>query len=713
MTNAQSLGNKTDEIDLLLRQEKVEIGVKQARLSKQVTDHTTDGYVKLCLWNARSIRNKTTMFTEYVLEHDVDCFCVVETWLNQVDPVCIRELTLPGYSFLSTPRGASTYGGGIGALFRSEMNFQKFDMGIRKFRTFEHTCFTDPKKEVFYIVIYRPYPSSVNKLKTSEFLDDFDNFIEFVNTMSSKIVLVGDFNIHVNEPFKSDVSHFLTTIDNAGFHQHVVGPTHINGNTIDFVISRLDEDLVMNCAVDLRLSDHNVISFSVQQHKPKPKKIMVASRRLNQVLDKHAPVKNTTRSRPSNPWYNEEIHQSRRFRRKLERKWRKSRLESDRQQYITQRTVTNEMIEMSKLNFYRNELENADNKTVFKKVNGLLNRDTKVLPAHESAQELANDFASFFNNKVTTIYQDLGKDQPDLDRYDPLPERPVCVSFSEFDLLGEEDVPGDVLKALNKASTKSCLLDPVPTWFLKQNIHVFVPVITRIINESLHTGVFPDNLKHSIVTPIIKKPSLNSNDLSNFRPVSNIQFLSKLIEKQAVKSLNDHMERNNLGEKLQSAYKKAHSTETALMRVKNDIMKCISNYKSVFLVLLDLSSAFDTVNHNMLINRLQSEIEIQDDVQLYTSFDPKDPVSIAAALDNLSRCIDALKAWMRMNMLKLNDSKTEFFVTTTPHLKRSMIPVALRVGDKSICPSGSVRAIREVEERPQIIWLLLATPTLT
>ncbi|XP_072033092.1 uncharacterized protein [Amphiura filiformis] len=477
------------------------------------------------------------MFTEYVLEHDVDCFFVVETWLNQDDPVCIRELTLPGYSFLSTPRGASTYGGGIGALFRSEMNFQKFDMGIRKFRTFEHTCFTDPKKEVFYIVIYRPYPSSVNKLKTSEFLDDFDNFIEFVNTMSSKIVLVGDFNIHVNEPFKSDVSHFLTTIDNAGFHQHVVGPTHINGNTIDLVISRLDEDLVMNCAVDLRLSDHNVISFSVQQHKPKPKKIMVASRRLNQVnqdafqadlstefasfdkkyenvndmamcydtivrqvLDKHAPVKNTIRSRPSNPWYNEEIHQSRRFRRKLERKWRKSRLESDRQQYITQRTVTNEMIEMSKQNFYRNELENADNKTVFKKVNGLLNRFTKVLPAHESAQELANDFASFFNNKVTTIYQDLGKDQPDLDRYDPLPERPVCASFSEFDLLGEEDV----LKALNKASTKSCLLDPVPTWFLKQNIHVFVPIITRIINESLHTGVFPDNLKHSIVTPIIK-----------------------------------------------------------------------------------------------------------------------------------------------------------------------------------------------------------------
>jgi hypothetical protein len=67
------------------------------------------------------------------------------------------------------------------------------------------------------------------------------------------------------------------------------------------------------------------------------------------------------------------------------------------------------MIDQSKQSYYKSELVNADSKTVFKKVNSLLNKDTKVLPAHESAQALANDFATFFDNKVKMIYQDLEK----------------------------------------------------------------------------------------------------------------------------------------------------------------------------------------------------------------------------------------------------------------------------------------------------------------
>jgi hypothetical protein len=80
-----------------------------------------------------------------------------------------------------------------------------------------------------------------------------------------------------------------------------------------------------------------------------------------------------------------------------------------------------------------------------------------------------------------------------------------------------------------------------------------------------------------------------------------------------------------------------------------------------------------------------------DDVQVYICFDPKDQVSISTALNTLSRCIDALKEWMKKNMLKLNDNKTEFFVATSSHLKCNMLPVTLRVGDKTICPSDTVR----------------------
>ena len=80
-----------------------------------------------------------------------------------------------------------------------------------------------------------------------------------------------------------------------------------------------------------------------------------------------------------------------------------------------------------------------------------------------------------------------------------------------------------------------------------------------------------------------------------------------------------------------------------------------------------------------------------DDVQLYTSFNPNDHVSITSALNNLSSCIVALKIWMQNNMLKLNDDKTESFIAVPPHLRRNVLPVSLNVGDKSISPSDLVR----------------------
>ena len=112
---------------------------------------------------------------------------------------------------------------------------------------------------------------------------------------------------------------------------------------------------------------------------------------------------------------------------------------------------------------------------------------------------------------------------------------------------------------------------------------------------SLSTGVFPNVLKQALINPIIKKQTLDPNDLKNYRPVANIPFLSKLLEKHVFNCINQHMEKYNLGEDLQSAYRSAHSTETALLHVKDYIMTCLHKQQGVFLVLLDLSAAFDTV----------------------------------------------------------------------------------------------------------------------
>ena len=129
-------------------------------------------------------------------------------------------------------------------------------------------------------------------------------------------------------------------------------------------------------------------------------------------------------------------------------------------------------------------------------------------------------------------------------------------------------------------------------------------IITHIVNSSFSTGTFPHDLSQAIVTPILKKNNLDENDLKNYCPTSNIPFLFKLIEKAFLHCVNDHVNNTSMHQTFQSAYKTNHRTETGLLRVKNDIMLAMDKKMAVSLVMLDLLSAFDTIDHDILISRL-------------------------------------------------------------------------------------------------------------
>ena len=163
----------------------------------------------------------------------------------------------------------------------------------------------------------------------------------------------------------------------------------------------------------------------------------------------------------------------------------------------------------------------------------------------------------------------------------------------------------EVLKLLNRSPTKSCNLDPVPTDLLKDCSHVILPVITKIINPSLSSGIFPSTFKTAIIRPLLKKPSLDHEILKNYRPVSNLPFLSKFLERIVLSRILPFLESNNILDHHQSAYRTNHSIETALLKVENDILSAMDQGRLVALVLLDLSAAFDTVDHCLLIKRLQ------------------------------------------------------------------------------------------------------------
>ena len=180
-----------------------------------------------------------------------------------------------------------------------------------------------------------------------------------------------------------------------------------------------------------------------------------------------------------------------------------------------------------------------------------------------------------------------------------MPECSSTMAFFETVTLEERT------KLVTSMTNKSCELDPMPTSFVKEATGTLAPIITDIVNGSLTSGVFPSCYKEALVTPLLKKQSLDCNRLQNYRPVSNLALISKTIEKVVSAQLNIYLKDNNLLEPCQSAYRQGHSTETALVRVQNDIICAVGQQKAVLLVLLDLSAAFGTVNHQLLTKTLQ------------------------------------------------------------------------------------------------------------
>ena len=234
------------------------------------------------LWNPRSIRNKTTTLNDYVAEHDVDVVFLTETWLAPTDPVVIGELKPNGYTFFSVPRGSSNHGG-IGILCKSQLNFRLHPLNISTV-TFEHASILDPNNGVHYLVVYRPHPTQVNNFTVVKFMEEFEDFLNEVSLLPGKLVMVGDFNFHVNKPEKSEVSNFITLISSFGLNNHVHFPTHISGNTLDLIITRFDEDLVRLCDADLRYgSDHFMIRLVLQQRKPPPLKVASKVRNFKKI----------------------------------------------------------------------------------------------------------------------------------------------------------------------------------------------------------------------------------------------------------------------------------------------------------------------------------------------------------------------------------------------------------------------------------------------
>uniref|UniRef100_A0A3Q3FJ67 Reverse transcriptase domain-containing protein n=1 Tax=Kryptolebias marmoratus TaxID=37003 RepID=A0A3Q3FJ67_KRYMA len=313
------------------------------------------------------------------------------------------------------------------------------------------------------------------------------------------------------------------------------------------------------------------------------------------ILDQVAPVKaRKTLQESFCPWINDEIKSLRRTCRQTERLWKSTKLEVHRLHLKDLILFINRRIEEARASYFKCLIaSNKGNpKVFFDTISSLV---SPIAGNPHNSTISCGEFLDFFIDKVKVIKDSLPP------CHGSQHFEPPTQSWASFQSVTVEDI----LTIIKKMKPSSGTLDVLPFKLFMRVFDSIGPYITKMFNMSLLSGVFPRLFKHAIVEPKLKKTGLDSFELKNFRPISKTPFLAKVLEKVVCIQLRSFLQVNDIYDTFQSGYREFHSTETALLKVFSDIMIAADTGKCSVLVLLDLSSAFDTVDHGILINRLQ------------------------------------------------------------------------------------------------------------
>uniref|UniRef100_A0A8C2JGZ1 Reverse transcriptase domain-containing protein n=1 Tax=Cyprinus carpio TaxID=7962 RepID=A0A8C2JGZ1_CYPCA len=329
---------------------------------------------------------------------------------------------------------------------------------------------------------------------------------------------------------------------------------------------------------------------------------------FSNTLEAVAPIKlKKVREKRTVPWYNSNTHSLKKETRSLERKWRKTNLEVFRIAWKNSMSSYSQALKTTRAEHIHKLIENNQNnpRVLFSTVARLTNNQTPP-DLNIPSQLNSNDFMNFFTDKIDNIRNT--KTNVDSTASNTLV---LSIALKDklqcFTTIGQEELN----KLINASKPTTCLLDPVPTKLLKELLPVAEELLLNIINLLLSLGHVPKPFKLAFIKPLIKKPQLDPSELANYRPISNLPFMSKILEKVVSAQLCSFLQKNYLYEEFPSGFRPHHSKETALVKITNDLLLVSDQGCISLLVLLDLSAAFDTIDHDILIDRLQNYTGIQ------------------------------------------------------------------------------------------------------
>jgi exonuclease III len=607
----------------------------------------------VCTLNVRSLLNplKFTAISDLAESHHIDLFALTETWISSSSTNAeLHNATPPGFTLISFPRSAPTtkshiVGGGTAFLIREPATL--LSAPAQSFKSFEMSSITLKlfRSNLTVFNIYRPPPATTKTRKPvsfSDFLTDLDILLSLAATIPHEFLITGDFNLHLDQPDDSHVKQFLSVLNSTNLTQHVHFPTHRDLHTLDLVITAtsttlspvIDYSLVspsdhypifstltisplpppslsefsFRCLKSINISKftRDILNSRLITHPPTNLSDLVDSYNttLSSLLDKHAPLKTKTiRAKTPNPWFTPALAKLKSARRHLEKVWLRTRSFHDLQPLRTATNAYHSSIIRAKKLFNSSLISSSSSnpRKLWNSINKLLHRKPiSQLPSSIDSKSLPHMFANFFSNKVLKLHSTIKSHFTNTSPH--FQPRHIPANLTVFTPVSRDELS----KLISQSSNTFCDLDPIPTSILKQCLPILLPTLTDIVNLSLSTGVFPKQFKLSSVIPLLKKYNLDKEELSNYRPISHLSFLSKLTERVVKQRLTHHLSSNHLLNSFQSAYTTHHSTESTLLSVHDHIIKAMAQQRITALCLLDLSAAFDTIDHSILIHRLSS-----------------------------------------------------------------------------------------------------------
>ena len=611
--------------------------------------------------NINSILPKIDELRHIAKTSKVSVIGISETKLD--DTVTNNEINIEGYSVLRHDRNRQ--GGGVACYVRNDISFNQVYIFSNETENIFFEIFLPNSHTITVGIFYRP-PNQNKFLDniTNDFtkLNTEKKEIIILGDININLLQNGKNILHENKNNFGDKNaihsllkqykHFLT---NFGLKQLIKTPTRVTRDTttlIDHILTNSEEKISQSGVIDSGISDHSIIFCTRKIIKPKTGDQKIIQFRsfknysaelfeealkdidfpnyehfsdidaaysdfifkLTGVIDRMAPMRQSKIKNYTQEWFDEEVAEKINIREKCFKKFKKTKLHVDEEIFKEAQKDARNTINRKKKEYFEFKLTESIGKPkdLWKTIKGLGLESKSVSTPNVCLKEnnsyifdpkqVANIFKNFFSNLAKNLVSKL-----------PPPPNKFGKTFfssyyenlniqSEFELQKlEEDT---VLENLEKLKPKATGVDNISSRFLKDGANVLSLPITQLCNLSISTSSFPKLCKVAKLKPLYKKGS--KNDPQNYRPISILPVVSKIIERVVHDQTNKFLADNNIMYKFQSGFRGNHSTNDCLSYLNDKILKGFDEGLLTGMILIDLQKAFDTIDHEVLFNKLVS-----------------------------------------------------------------------------------------------------------